>query len=704
MLSVYASIHERDHVYLNQIYTVYREGVEGKIIMARLPQPGGDSGNWGTILNDYLSQSLKSDGALKDDVVTTTAIAEGAITETLLSAPVQTKLNTVVADATTTVSGKVRLTGDLSGTASSPIVPGLAQRVAKGELVFNVKDYGAVADGTTDDGTAINAAITAAKNAGASVYLPSGTYRVRTMINVNGDNIKLTGAGMGKTILKVFGETSIMNRIIGHTGNVTNLDISNMTFLGTVIDDVVGPRRSRTSTSNGFNSALQVSGDLAPSVSVVVRNVTIHQVEVIGSHGLPMLFSGVRGFARLDQSRSYNTMDWGWTWCESAICTNSTSEKGADNGFSLSRGCQSAVAIGNYVSNCAYYGIWVSGFNITGNPTDYGPTNFIVSGNVINVAGRGGIHADMGPQNGSITGNTVHNILRGPSDEPSDLVGTGIWIGGFPDTNRPAPTYFAQNIAVTGNTLVDCSRGGVIVQGAKNISVTNNMIVRPGTLFQANGTTAIVSTNLDHNFGVSVMNGAQSSVDKLTVTGNTIIDDRATQYANYAWYTSGSTNSYVSNNREVGTRQSAALTHDNGTGINHSGIHIWTASQKYSAGAVAGANAATGNVPGFDINGAAGSTRLHQFQTAGSTRWTVRANSDAESGANAGTRFQVSAYTDAGALSKHMLEFTRDGKLGFNGVSAVTPPTLPAAATDTASTQALANALRTALISLGLAQ
>jgi len=34
--------------------------------MARLPQPGGDKGNWGEILNDYLSQSHNDDGSLKD--------------------------------------------------------------------------------------------------------------------------------------------------------------------------------------------------------------------------------------------------------------------------------------------------------------------------------------------------------------------------------------------------------------------------------------------------------------------------------------------------------------------------------------------------------------------------------------------------------------------------------------------------------------
>jgi hypothetical protein len=73
--------------------------------MARLPIPGSDSGSWGAILNDYLTQVLKPDGTIKDDVITSasiapnavgaTAIADGSITETLLATTVQAKLNTV---------------------------------------------------------------------------------------------------------------------------------------------------------------------------------------------------------------------------------------------------------------------------------------------------------------------------------------------------------------------------------------------------------------------------------------------------------------------------------------------------------------------------------------------------------------------------------------------------------------------------------
>ena len=44
--------------------------------MSRLPTPGGDSGNWGQILNDYLSQAHKSDGTLKPGIITTANLAQ----------------------------------------------------------------------------------------------------------------------------------------------------------------------------------------------------------------------------------------------------------------------------------------------------------------------------------------------------------------------------------------------------------------------------------------------------------------------------------------------------------------------------------------------------------------------------------------------------------------------------------------------------
>ena len=45
-------------------------------------------------------------------------------------------------------------------------------------IYYNVKNYGAAGDGTTDDTTAIQNAINAMPNTGGVVFLPPGTYKI----------------------------------------------------------------------------------------------------------------------------------------------------------------------------------------------------------------------------------------------------------------------------------------------------------------------------------------------------------------------------------------------------------------------------------------------------------------------------------------------------------------------------------------------
>lgn len=48
--------------------------------MPRLPQVGGDDGSWGQILNDFLLTSLTTDGAIKQDSITSDQLKSGAVT------------------------------------------------------------------------------------------------------------------------------------------------------------------------------------------------------------------------------------------------------------------------------------------------------------------------------------------------------------------------------------------------------------------------------------------------------------------------------------------------------------------------------------------------------------------------------------------------------------------------------------------------
>jgi hypothetical protein len=68
--------------------------------------------------------------------------------------------------------------------------------------VFNVKDYGALGDGSTDDEAAIDAAIADAVAAGGGVvYFPPGTYVAETVV-ISYNNITLAGAGRDHSKIK----------------------------------------------------------------------------------------------------------------------------------------------------------------------------------------------------------------------------------------------------------------------------------------------------------------------------------------------------------------------------------------------------------------------------------------------------------------------------------------------------------------------
>jgi len=86
---------------------------------------------------------------------------------------------------------------DLSTTFGTTAV--VAGKVDKGALVLNVKDYGAVGDGTTDDTAAIQAAIDAVPGttslAGATILFPYGQYRVTSQITIAMPGVHLMASG-----------------------------------------------------------------------------------------------------------------------------------------------------------------------------------------------------------------------------------------------------------------------------------------------------------------------------------------------------------------------------------------------------------------------------------------------------------------------------------------------------------------------------
>lgn len=94
-------------------------------------------------------------------------------------------------------SGAGGLTGLALNSSGQPWGPTVEQVAA----LFNVRDYGATGDGSSDDTRAAQAAINAAEADGGTVFFPAGTYLVHTLY-LNADNLHVRGAGPGATTIK----------------------------------------------------------------------------------------------------------------------------------------------------------------------------------------------------------------------------------------------------------------------------------------------------------------------------------------------------------------------------------------------------------------------------------------------------------------------------------------------------------------------
>lgn len=107
--------------------------------------------------------------------------------------------------------------------------------VTRGRLPFDVRDYGAVGDGVTDDSAAINAALYACRIAGGGVVVFPHTYTgyaIATGLTVTGTGIHLAGEGTalyaGNPSLKWIGATSASATMITVTNSSHSFSMSNI--------------------------------------------------------------------------------------------------------------------------------------------------------------------------------------------------------------------------------------------------------------------------------------------------------------------------------------------------------------------------------------------------------------------------------------------------------------------------------------------
>jgi len=116
----------------------------------------------------------------------------------------------------------------------------------------SVKDFGAIGDGVADDTAAIQAAI----DTGSSVFIPSGTYKTTSSLNVTTNNQQITGGGNAK-IVGSYEQDPVSpnaNESMIFVDGADNVTIKNITLEYTGTFSVGGP----TVSYGGYVSCIQV--------------------------------------------------------------------------------------------------------------------------------------------------------------------------------------------------------------------------------------------------------------------------------------------------------------------------------------------------------------------------------------------------------------------------------------------------------------
>ena len=99
--------------------------------------------------------------------------------------------------------------------------------VAQGENSISIVDKGASANDDSDDTAALLAAVEEAKASGKSVYIPEGCFNFDKQVNIEADNLKISGAGVWHTQLHFTSDKRYGGGIVfGHNSN--GIELSNL--------------------------------------------------------------------------------------------------------------------------------------------------------------------------------------------------------------------------------------------------------------------------------------------------------------------------------------------------------------------------------------------------------------------------------------------------------------------------------------------
>src|SRR5258708_1982145 len=316
-------------------------------------------------------------------------------------------------------------------------------------IYTNVKQYGALGDGTTDDTTAIAATFAALPAAGGVVFFPPGDYKITSTIAFTfgaNQDVVIEGAGNARlvsTIAEPGGEDGIL-RFTGDAGITARLTIRNLII-------------SHTNSGLGLLDGIFVQPlNYGSGGTQSVANLELDNVRITGASKFGARILGAIG----------------------GIVSNCRMNTNRDSGLALT-GCLDMTVIGgDYSSNVS--GSLAGDYGITLASSSFLPAckNILISGVQANSNGRKGIDVHHG-HNVHIIGNTcigngyvgIYAVMEDTTKDVGDitimgntidqtggnntLVNNGVQIGTFGTTGTLTPGSFI----VSGNKIFGVDAG-----------------------------------------------------------------------------------------------------------------------------------------------------------------------------------------------------------------------------------------------------
>ena len=428
---------------------------------------------------------------------------------------------------------KAGVAAGAAGLATTLARPDAALAATREELKFdgynNVKDFGAVGDGTADDTASIQDCIE--QSAGiASVYFPPGTYKITTPIKVVSQT-RLVGHG-AMSVIKADPPTTLATMVNTWDNGVSGWDditIEDLTFDANGKSTAFAIKIAAPESDPNrrvYLRRLEVKGGM-PSFALILRNIAVGAVEECYIH------DGLRDGINLAAGRDFIISDnvvedcnddhivaWGQNVliCGN-VCDARTTRAGAGitvygpatvvgnvtyggvhAGIEVRLGGQDTLIAGNAVLEAGNTdGTSTTSGNISwGLPRGSGISVLLQTGSTVGIT-RLSIRDNfvLSPRNHgiliassaspaisdvAIDGNTIWMappaVVRQPD---ATLAGSGVIVSGNAD-NAP-PSGPVENVRVSSNDIRRAKGPGIVVQGAANKrwDVKGNTVLDSGT-------------------------------------------------------------------------------------------------------------------------------------------------------------------------------------------------------------------------------